>query len=118
MQHARAAVVAEAGPGGEDVCLRGEGESDGGGEAPQELLVVGDDGGDSGLLEHDLGDPGAVGIADAAPGQLARMGAVPVHELATQEGRVRGDGVCVGSCVSQLVEFVIHGFGPGVNMHR
>ena len=34
------------------------------GKRRRKLVVVVDDGGDAGLLEHDLGEPGAVGVVD------------------------------------------------------
>ncbi len=51
-------------------------------------MVVLDDSGDAGLLEHDLGDPRAIGIIDVAPGELPRMGAVPSDQLSPEERSV------------------------------
>jgi len=91
VEEMRAAVVAEAGPEGEDVFLFGFGEGFEGGEAAEELGVALDDGGDARLLEHDLGEPGGVGIADAAPGEIARVLAIPGEELAAEEIGVEGE---------------------------
>ena len=43
-------------------------------------MVIRDDGGGAGLLEHDLGNPDCVGIGRAAPGQIAMAAGVPVGE--------------------------------------
>src|SRR6201996_3303243 len=90
MEEMRAAVVAEAGPEGEDVFLFGFGEGFEGWEAAQELGVAVDDGGDARLLQHDLGEPGGVGVADAAPGEIAGVLAIPGEELAVKELGVEG----------------------------
>ena len=89
VEHAGSTIVAEAGPGGEDFGFGGEGEGEHSGEVSEECLVVVDDGGDAGLLEHDLGEPGAVGVGDVAPGEFAGMGFVPAHELAPEEDGVQ-----------------------------
>ena len=47
------------------------------GEAGHEALVEGDDGLHLGLLEHDLAHPDGVGIARAAPGEIAGLPRVP-----------------------------------------
>jgi hypothetical protein len=86
-----AAVVAEAGPEGEHVVFFGLGEGFEGGKAAQELGVALDDGGDARLLEHDLGEPGGVGVADAAPGELAGVEAIPGEELGAEELGLEGE---------------------------
>ncbi len=61
VEHSGAAVVAEAGPGGEHLFFGGERKGDDGGKPAQKVVVVLDDGGDAGLLQHDFGDPGFEG---------------------------------------------------------
>ena len=77
---AGARVVAEVLPGLEDVVLAGPCEGLHIGEALEKPLVVGDDGVDPGLLEHDLGNPGSVGIDRLAPGQVPLVCPVPVEQ--------------------------------------
>jgi hypothetical protein len=89
MEHACAAIVPEAGPGGEDLLFVGKGEGEDGGEAAKEGMVVVDDRGDAGLLQHDFGDPGTVRVGDAAPGKLACMGAIPAHEASPKGGWIK-----------------------------
>ena len=85
---ARAVVVAEPRPGGEDLLLRLLGERLQGGEALQERLVVGSRRLHRGLLEHDLGDPDAVGVRRPAPRELAPVAVVPAQEGAPRRGPV------------------------------
>jgi hypothetical protein len=47
-------------------------------------MIVGDDGSDLGLLEHELGDEDRVGIGGAAPGKIAGVLAIPVEERAPE----------------------------------
>jgi len=75
-----AGIVAESFPGLEDRVEACTGKRVHVGEALQETLVVGDDRGDPGLLEHDLGHPDAVGIARFAPGQVPLVCPVPVEQ--------------------------------------
>src|SRR5207248_4374684 len=49
----------------------GRGERCGRRKPGEEALEIRDDGVDAGLLEHDLADPHGVGLARAAPGQVA-----------------------------------------------
>src|SRR5690606_2049225 len=84
LERAGAAIIAEAGPGGEDVALGGAGEDLEGGKFVGEALEVGDDSGDLGLLEHELGDNGAVGAGRLAPGKAAAFVVVPTQKLAAQ----------------------------------
>jgi len=74
---ARAGVVAEAGPGFEDGGFGRSGEGANGGKSGEETLVVGEDGGDAGLLEHDFRNPDAIGIAGGPPGERALVGMEP-----------------------------------------
>src|SRR5580704_18325263 len=78
---AGAGVITEAGPKFEDVLLPGARERFDGGEASKKTVVVGNHSGDAGLLQHDFGDPDAVGIAAAAPGEIAAMAAKPGEEM-------------------------------------
>jgi hypothetical protein len=82
VQIARAAVVAEAGPGFEHCFFRHERERADGGESREEALVVGKDGGDTRLLEHYLGDPDAVGVGGFAPGKGSLALGEPVEQAA------------------------------------
>ena len=74
-----AAVVAQAGPELVDLvegcCCEGLDI----GETGQEAFVVGDDGGDLGLLEHAFADPDSVGIASISPRQIASVFCKPSH---------------------------------------
>ncbi len=90
MEVAGAAVVAQAGPEGEHVIARSVGEGLDGREALDESLEVGDDGGDLGLLEHELGQELRVGVvAPAAPGQVSLVAVVPGEEVTAEGGRDR-----------------------------
>ena len=99
VQVARAAVVAEPGPGGEHVVERRRGERLDGRPAGEEAQVEGDDGFDRRLLQHDLAEPDAVGIGALArrhaPGQVAALLVVP--------GEQRVDGVGTGRPERQLL---------------
>jgi hypothetical protein len=97
VEEMRSAVVAEAGPEGEHIFFFGFGEGLEGWEAAEELGVALDDGGDASLLEHDFGEPGGVGAADAAPGEVAGVLAVPGEELAVEELWVEGERGCGGA---------------------
>ena len=77
MKVASTTVVAEAGPGMENVPLGSCSQRPHRGEAAQERGVEWEGGRDLGLLEHDLRDPDAVGIASAAPRQVSPVTAVP-----------------------------------------
>lgn len=77
----RATVVTEAGPEAQDFLLRGGGEHVDGGKFFEEAVVIGEDGGNARLLQHDLGDPDAVGVAADAPGEVAAMSAEPGQEF-------------------------------------
>ncbi len=77
---AGAAVVAEALPGFEDIQFGGAGKVGPVGEPLHPALVVGDDGGDAGLLEHELGDENGVGRAGAPPWEVALVLMVPARQ--------------------------------------
>lgn len=91
VQVAGAGVVAEACPGLQHGVLGGLGEGGNGGKAGEEALEVGTDGGDGGLLEHDLRQPDAVWVGrlagGGAPWHRAAVAVVPI-----QEGVCRRDG--------------------------
>ncbi len=74
-------IIAQPLPFPEDLPQRGPGQAPHVGEDPEPALVVGDDGRDGRLLEHDLGDPDPVGIFRPAPGQLSPVGPIPGQEL-------------------------------------
>lgn len=82
---AGSAVVTETGPFGEDVVLVGSGEGGEGGEAVHEEREPLGDAGGLGLLEHELGDEGLVGVARAgssgrAPGEITSGGVEPKEQ--------------------------------------
>ena len=93
MEIARAGVVAEASPGFEDGRFGRTSEGANGGKPCEETLVIGEDGGDARLLQHDFGDPDAVGIAGSAPGESALVGVEPGEEAAAEGGELTGGRV-------------------------
>ncbi len=102
VQHAGAAVIAEAAPGGEDVIFGGCGEVFDAGESTEEDSVVLEDGGDAGLLKHDFREPDGVGIAGSAPGKVALVGVVPGEQGALEAASIRRTRLCFGICWSGL----------------
>ena len=60
--------------------LGGTGESGPGGESAQPAMIVGDDGGDTGLLAHELGNSDAVRRGMKAPRKRALVVAEPTIE--------------------------------------
>ena len=91
VEHARAAVVAEAAPESEDGVFRRFGEGFECGEAEEEFFVALGYGGDARLLQHDFGEPRGVRVVDAAPGERAGVFAVPEGEAVAEIGE-RGAG--------------------------
>jgi hypothetical protein len=80
MQVASAGVVAEAGPEVQYFVLVGIGEGRNIREALHETFVIGDDGADLGLLQHDFGDPDPVGANVLLPWQVfAAVLVIPVE---------------------------------------
>lgn len=76
----------------------GPGEIVEGREALDEGAELFDDARDLGLLEHDLGDERAVGVAlaglgDLAPGEVPGVGAEPSAEVPGDGGVTRSAGV-------------------------
>ncbi len=49
-------------------------------EAAEPLIIIRDNGGNLGLLEHELGDEDGVGIASLAPGEGATVPMVPIRQ--------------------------------------
>jgi hypothetical protein len=98
VEEAGAAVVAEAAPEGEDLGFGCGCESMDGGEGGEEVEVFGEDGGDAGLLEHDLRDPDGVGVAGVAPGEVAPIGTEPGEQCVAQVGELgrSGEGAAHG----------------------
>ncbi len=87
-QVARAGVVAEAGPGGHHLGILGGRQRLDPGPAAGEIEEIGDDGGDGGLLQHDLAEPDPVRVGPIAaawghaPGQHAGVAVVPIQNFA------------------------------------
>ncbi len=76
----RARVIAEALPRVEDVVFRGRRECSEIGEAAEPLTIIRENGGDLGLLEHELGYENRVRVAGASPGKIAAVFAEPTRE--------------------------------------
>jgi hypothetical protein len=79
-----ARVIAKALPGAKDLLFGSSRQGGEIGETPQPLIIIREDGGDLRLLEHELGDEDSVGIAGAAPGEIAAVLAVPGAERAPE----------------------------------
>src|SRR5256885_2849722 len=79
-QISRARIVAEPLPRAENLTLRGRGKSNCVGEAAEPFIIIWNDGGDLGLLKHELGDEDRVRIGGAAPGKIAAVFAIPGKE--------------------------------------
>jgi hypothetical protein len=58
------------------------------GETAEPLIIIRDNGGNLGLLEHELGDEDGVGIASLAPGEGAPVTAIPTKKRATEDAKV------------------------------
>jgi hypothetical protein len=99
LEVARARVVAETGPDAEHGVGVGDRQGRDVGEAREEALVVGDHRLDARLLEHRLGDPDGVGVARAAPGQVA-----PVLVVPGQQPRAQRLHASTGSARSTAME--------------
>ena len=69
----------------ENIRFRGGGESGETAETAKPFMIVRDDGGDLGLLEHELRDEDRVGIGGSAPGEIAGVFAIPGDERAPEE---------------------------------
>ena len=68
-ERARPAVIAQAGPEGEDLVFTRLGKVRGGGEAAEKPFKIRNHGLHPGLLQHDLGNPDPVGSNVLLPGQ-------------------------------------------------
>jgi hypothetical protein len=88
MQHAGAAIVAEATPQGEHGGLVGRGEHGDSGETFHPARVVVENSSDARLLQHDLRDPNGVGVAGSPPRQIALVLREPFEEHRGNGGRV------------------------------
>ena len=88
VQVARAAVVAQAAPQGQHVVLRGGGQLCHRGKALQKAGVIVQHRGHLGLLQHDFGQPDAVGIARVLPGQAV----APMRAFAS--ARLQPENAC------------------------
>ena len=80
MEEAGSTIVAKAFPMAEDSGLGGPSESGPRGESAQPAMVVGDDGGNAGLLAHELGNSDAVGRGMKAPRKRALVVVEPTIE--------------------------------------
>src|ERR1700744_1805217 len=89
VQHPCTPVITQARPAREHLRLRRKGQRKHGRKLPQKAFIVLNDCADPRLLQHHLGEPGPVRIADSTPGQLPRMAAIPAHQLATEQGSVQ-----------------------------
>ncbi len=49
-------------------------------EPPEPLIIIRDNGGNLGLLEHEFGDEDGVGIASLTPRELAAVLMVPIRQ--------------------------------------
>ena len=76
-QIAGARIISQAGPQRQHILFLRRRQRFHRGEAIEEALVIRDDGLRAGLLQHDLGNPDAVGVGGAPPGQIAMAAAVP-----------------------------------------
>lgn len=81
MKHSDPAVVAKARPESERLGEGGGREGGKGRELFDPAVVIGNDGCDLGLLQHDLGDPYPVGIVRMPPGEVAFVSGVPAEDL-------------------------------------
>ncbi len=79
-----ARIVAEPLPGVENVVFRSGGQRREIGESPEPLIIIRDDRGDLGLLEHKFRDEDRVGIGRVPPGKIAAIFAVPGKESAPE----------------------------------
>ena len=91
VQVAGAGVIAEPLPGMQHLVERGGGQRTNIGETRHELVKIGADRRDRGLLQHDLAEPDAVGVGASAgrgaPGQVAAVAVVPGEQRRRRSGR-------------------------------
>src|SRR5262245_14781733 len=90
VEMARARVIAEPGPELEYVLERRRRERAHARPARGKAREIGHDRLDGGLLQHDLGEPDAIGVGplagERAPGKFAAMAVVPGQEVGTEIG--------------------------------
>jgi len=79
-----AGVIAETLPCVENVAFRGCREGSEIGETAEPVIIIRNDSGDLGLLEHELGDEDRVGVRRVAPGKIAAIFAIPGKKGATE----------------------------------
>src|SRR5499425_2145242 len=110
VQAAGAAVVAEGTPRLRHLSRAGLRELREGGIAREELVILGDDAIHLRLLQHDLRDEHAIGLARAAPREIASVASVPGEEAAVEGalrrrvGKFHG-GYCVRELSASQVDF-------------
>ena len=73
-------VVAETLPRVEDVTFRSPSQRAKIREPAEPLIIIRDNGGNLGLLEHELGDENGVGIARVTPGKIPAVLAIPAAQ--------------------------------------
>jgi len=88
VQIARPCVITEALPRVEDVIFRSSSQRGEMGKTAEPLIIIRDNGGNLGLLEHELGDEDGIGIASLAPGEGAPVTAIPTKKRATEDAEV------------------------------
>ncbi len=81
VHHLGAAVVSQPAPCGKHSRFLRQGKSGNGREQGQKAGVVVEDGSHPGLLQHDLGDPDAVGVGGSPPREIAGVGIEPGQQL-------------------------------------
>lgn len=84
MKIERAPIIAEAGPGFEDLLAPGARQMVNGGKRPQKIAIKGENGGHLGLLKHDFGYPDGVRIARLSPGKGASYPPEPAEKCAVE----------------------------------
>src|SRR5690554_6620467 len=82
VQITRPSVIPQASPVGHDFFLRSLSQALDARKPNQEAFVIGDNGADLGLLQHDVRLPDPIGVCCALPGQvMSTMLALPVADL-------------------------------------
>ena len=71
MEIASSSIIAQALPGVQNVRFSRSGKRANSGEAAQPPIIVRDNSGGLGLLEHDFGNEDGIGVAALAPGEIA-----------------------------------------------
>ncbi len=87
MHSARAMVIAEAAPCRQHRTLASRGQHLHRRKTLHETRIVIQHGSHTRLLQHDFGNPNSIGIAIAAPWQLAAMLVIPAQQSATERTR-------------------------------